>query len=250
MIEESRLLIQNYEPDLSKSVWIEKIIENNILGKPTRSWIKEVVQGTFYPRYINGPVPDSWKDLKKIEQNNHPKAEIIPILYYITAKSDNFLYDYITTEIFNRFFSGRLAVSARDVYEYIQSIPDEKFNKRWSDYVKRRLSRGVMSTLRDFGILEGKGKKKIANYYLPLFSFVYIAFQINKNFKSGEKLLNHTDWKLFLLNTKLVERLFLEAHQHGYLNYHAAGGIVRIEFPYKDSEDIIDAISEKSTART
>ena len=163
-------------------------------------------------------------------------------MYYHTAKSDLFLYDYITKSLYDRYFSGQQTVSANDVLNFILTMPPEKFNNPWSDYVQRRLSRGVMATLRDFGILEGKGKKKISNFYLPIEVFVYIAFLLKANVVSAEKILNHADWKLFLLNEITVERMFLEAHQRHYLEYNAAGKIIRINFQYENTMELVNEL--------
>ena len=242
MIQESRILIEHYQPELDKKEWMNHIIQNNILGKSSRAWAKELVNGVFFPRFIDGLIPDVWKDLKLLLLNNIPTTVINSLFYYLTVKSDEFIYDYVINEIYDRYFTGRLSIAAADVYDYIQSIPEENFNSKWSDYTKLRLSRGIMATLRDFGILTGKAQKKIANYFLPLESFLYIAFFLKREVQSGEKMLEHPDWRLFLLNPKLVERMFLEAHQQHYLSYQAAGAIIRIEFPFQHSGELINAI--------
>ena len=241
MIDEMLLLIQYYDPSIPQNEWVESIIKDNILGKPSRSWTKEVISGSFLPRFFNGPIANAWQDIKLMLDSGFDSTELNSVLYYITAKYDEFLYDYIINEIYNNYYSGQVSISAQDVYNYIQNLPENVFNKPWSDCVKRRLSRGVMATLRDFKILEGKAKKKISNYYLSIKVFVYIAFVTNHSVKSGDKTVHHNDWKLFLLNPRLVERLFLDAHQQNFVSYHAAGGVVRIEFPFESSEELIHA---------
>jgi len=243
MIEEMRLLIRAYNPDIPKEEWINNIIEDNLLGKNSRNWVREVIVGSFFPRFVNGKYPNAFAHIKILEKRDANFNIIKSLLYYHTALSDEFLYDFITLWLYERYFLGFSTVSAADVYNFIQSHSHEKFNKPWSDYVKRRLSRGVMATLRDFGILEGKGNKKIAHYHLPLETFVYIAFLIKQTVSSGEKLLKHSDWKLFLLNEKLTERMLLEAHQRKFLHYQAAGAVIRIEFPFQTVEELLHAIS-------
>jgi hypothetical protein len=103
-----------------------------------------------------------------------------------------------------------------------------------------------MATLRDFGVLEGVAKKKIANFYLPIDAFACIAFLLQSTIASGEMILNRSDWKLFLLNSQRVERMFLEAHQHGLLNYHAAGNIIRIEFKGESIEEVAYDIAKRT----
>lgn len=243
MIEEMLLLTSYFDPDVDKKTWEQKVVSENLLAKNTRNWVKEVVSGSFYPRLVNGPIPESWQIIRRFTANTADQSILHSILYYITAKYDEFLYDFVTEEVHQRFYSGQLNISPVDVYNYIHSLPEELFNKPWSDYVQRRYSGGIMATLRDFGILEGKSHKKIANYYLPMATFVFVAYLLNQNTKSGEKNLHHKDWNLFLLNSRAVERMYLQAHQLNYLSYHAAGGIIRIEFPFDSTGELIDAVS-------
>jgi len=246
MINEMRTLIQHYDSHESKGDWIDKITQNNVLAKNSRGWLRELILGSFFPRYVDGVYPNVFRYIDFLEKKKVPFNIIKSIMYYHTALSDEFLYEYITCRLFEQYFSGRLIISARDVYEYIESVPPEKFNKPWSDYVKRRLSRGVLATLRDFEILEGKAHKKIANYFLPLETFVYVAFLLKQRYQSGDKIVRHKDWRLFLLMEKHVDRLFLKAHQENYLIYQAAGGIIRIEFLLPKMEELLNVIAERT----
>mgnify|MGYP006282960315 CR=1 FL=1 len=245
MIEELLQLVRAYNPAVPRQQWIEYIIETNLLGKGSRNWVREVVVGVFYPRLVSGRIPNAWRDIRAMDDLRFDKTIIVAALYYHTMLYDQFIYDFTTTVVFQKYFAGTVYVSSHDVYDFISAQPDSHFNKKWSDYVKRRLSRGVVATLRDFGIMEGKNTKKVTNYYLPIEAFIYISYLIGQRVKTGEKIVDHSDWKLFLLNNKLVERLFLDAHQQKLLSYHAAGAIIRIEFPYKNTEDLIHAVSSR-----
>jgi len=139
MIEEMLVLIQNYNPTIPQNEWVEYVIANNLLGKPSRSWVREVIVSSFYPRYVKGKFSNSWKEIKIFQDAGFNINQIKPLLYYFTAKYDRFLYDFTTKYIFERFFSGFLAISAKDVYNFIEQLPDSAFNQQWSDYVKKFL---------------------------------------------------------------------------------------------------------------
>ena len=66
---------------------------------------------------------------------------------------------------------------------------------------------------------------------------------------SGERVLNHPDWRLFFLDNISVDRLFLEAHQEGYLEYHALGNLIRIEFEHGTMEELVDGILARTAPR-
>jgi pterin-4a-carbinolamine dehydratase len=105
------------------------------------------------------------------------------------------------------------------------------------------LTRSLMAALRDFGILEGATAKRIAPVYLPVESFAYLVFILHELGSNGERLTHHPDWKLFLMETPVVERLFLVAHQHRLLHYEAAGKIHRIDFSAQTLEEMADVIA-------
>ncbi|MHB2154482.1 BrxA family protein [Calditrichota bacterium GD2] len=243
MIQEMLALINYYNPQFSKKQWIDDVVRQNLIGKKSRSWTQEIIVNHFYPRFVNCFYQHAWKDIKLFMSFDNDMSVLKPLLYYFTAKSDDFLYDFIVNEVFRRYYNGQLVISAMDVYEYINSLPESKFNKIWDESVKRKAGRSVMAILRDFGILEGKKTKTISAPFVPIKVFVYIAFLLYKNGITAERLLKHADWKLFLLSEKTVERMFLEAHQHGFLSYQAAGKIVRIEFHYETTEELINALN-------
>ena len=103
-----------------------------------------------------------------------------------------------------------------------------------------------MSTLRDFGVLQGAIKKRIAPAYMPVTAFAYIAFYLKQHQPSGAKLLEHPDWKLFFLNRELVERFFFEGNQHNLLEYQAAGTVTRLTFPATTLEEYANVLAQKS----
>lgn len=118
--------------------------------------------------------------------------------------------------------------------------------KAWSEAVATRVARGILATLRDFGILEGTAKKRMAPGYIPFESFAYLAFSLHREGATGSSLLNHWDWSLFLLSPPVVERLFLEADRNGLLRFQAAGKIVRIDFPAHRFEEMANVVAARA----
>jgi hypothetical protein len=246
MVDEMRILIDRFNPEMDINKWVDDIVKENVLGKASRAYTSEIISRFFLPRFVNGQSKNAWKALKILCSKGADLSIIRSIMYYHTARIDDLLYDFVVNEVFERYYTGQTTISADDVYRFIESSPKDRLDKQWSDSVKGRLSRGVLSVLRDFGILEGKSKKKIADFYLPLEAFAYVAFLLYSDVSSGDIILNHDDWKLFLLKPKNVERMFLEAHQHGFLKYNAAGNLIRIDFEYKSTEELANDIVSRS----
>jgi Putative inner membrane protein (DUF1819) len=92
-----------------------------------------------------------------------------------------------------------------------------KTGGHWSEPTITRTAQGLLSAIRDFGILQGAVNKKIAPAHVPIESFAYIVFYLKQHQPSGMKLIESPDWKLFFLSSEGVERLLFEAHQHNLL---------------------------------
>jgi hypothetical protein len=92
--------------------------------------------------------------------------------------------------------------------------------------------------------LTGAVSKRLAPAYLPVEAFAYVAFYLKQRQPSGAKLIDLPDWKLFFLPPEGVERLLIEAHQQGLLEYHAAGTVTRLTFPANSLEDYADVLAE------
>jgi hypothetical protein len=103
-------------------------------------------------------------------------------------------------------------INVQDLQRFLGKWVDEgKTTGHWSEPTITRIAQGLLSALRDFGVLQGAVNKKIVPPYLPVESFAYIVFYLKQQQPSGAKLIELPDWKLFFLQTEGVERLLLEA---------------------------------------
>jgi hypothetical protein len=204
-----------------------------VLQKPTRARAEDTYQRAFLPRFIAGCPRDAWKLCAEVE-DHAPPIEIVRLFYYwLTARAEPVLYRYVTEELFEVAKTGGGDVRVDDLTAWIR-VACRNVGKKWSDTVTIKTARGMLATLRDFGILEGGAKKRLASTHLPLEAFCLIAFCLRRIVEEHGDLTAHKDWRLFLLSGEAVERLLFQAHQHDWIHYQVAGGISRIEFPRQD----------------
>jgi hypothetical protein len=227
LLPDMRLLVTHWSEELS--------IENStaqvasILGKKTLARAHDVYAEAFRPRFIKGSPANAWKLARTLEDIHTDIAILRPFYYWITARAEAALYDFVIEEIMPRSSSGQSYTSVDDAVAWLQKKIDEA-KRQWTPTVTRKVGQGMLAALRDFGILEGTGRKHIAPVHIPLEAFSLIAFILNSEGISGHRLVQHQDWKLFLLYERNVERILLECHQHGWLGFYAAGAIYRTEF--------------------
>lgn len=242
VLEDMRLLVRSWSEDASPDDQRQQLVFENVLGKRTRARAVDVYRRLFAQRFLKGDPPKAWKIVRPLEDRELPVEILRPVYYWITARSDPLLYDFVEDEILARGKGHDLAIRVDETARWIGKELSKR-SQSWSDTVSLKVARGLLAALRDFGILEGATKKRIAPVYLPIEPFAYIAFVLHSLGSSGERLITHPDWKLFLMEPPVVERLFLDAHQNQLLHYEAAGKIYRIEFYAQKMEEMADVIA-------
>jgi len=116
----------------------------------------------------------------------------------------------------------------------------------WTPIVRTKVARGLLAACRDFNLLEGRATKVFAPISLPMEVFVYVAYYLKEKVAAASRITEHRDWSLFLLDHASVDRMFLSAHQEGWLKYHAAGRVVRIDWLFGDVTEAAHAIAQRS----
>lgn len=242
-LDDTKTLLSYWDEDLSIEDNFAKIRDLNLLGKSSRSRVEDELR-IFRQRYFFDD--DVSSALSYFVKNNLSSEVLHPILFYFSAKADTLLYD-TTTDILDSFTKqGRKFITVDETKQEIQKFVDDgKTTTRWSESTILRVSRHLLATLRDFGMLDGEKKKKISSIYLPNEAFVFIALFLYNNGNPGVKLVNHPDWRLFFMDPRMVERFLIECHQQGLLNYHGAGSVIRIDFPTTSLTEYADVLTRK-----
>lgn len=231
LIEDMRMLVQHWK---EPAPTISEI--HTILGKQTLARSKDTFNRAFKPRFLEGEPKDSWTICSAAEDASADIHSIRAVYYYLTAKSEFLLYKYVTEELYSLFLQGIWDLKSSDAANWIRDEL-EKSGLSWTETIQKKVARGLLAAVRDFSILEGRASKRILPPAMQPNTACFIAWILHEYFQlSGRAIKESEDWRLFLLSESNVERIFLEAHQLGYLHYQSAGSTVRIEFPTRDLE--------------
>lgn len=244
LIADARVLLEAW--DLRKSVAenIERARRENILGKRSRKRAEDVLL-IFRQRYFDDP--DVGAALVTLSQGGAPAQWLDPLLYFYAAQNDHTLRDLVIEVLYPRLLAGHTDLPIDMVVRTVRTwVAEGKTTSTWGDETIGRVARGFMAALRDFGVLQGAVKKRLSPIYLPTPAFALIAFWLEQRERSGSRVLQHDDWKLFFLPVEAVERFFIEAHQEHLLAYHAAGSVVRIDFPASTLQEYAYVLLERA----
>lgn len=203
LLPDTKLFLSAWNSSLSLNENIRRIRNQNLLGKTSRSRAQDIL-AIFRQRYLEEEaVARALAALVKRECNG---STLERILYFHAARADSLLRDTVINILGPYWSRGTIEIDVREIeLAFRKWIEEGKTSGAWSDYTIRRVTQGVLSTLRDFGVLQGTVKKRIAPTYLSVQAFAYIAFYLKQHQPSGTKLLGLNDWKLFFLPREGVE---------------------------------------------
>ncbi len=242
LLPDTRTLFAYWNPDLSARENLALVRSQNLLGKPSRSRIEDIL-AIFRQRYLDDL--DVANALAVLVQAGMSNSITDPIFYYYAAQSDRLLHDVVVELLVPLQWRGHEQVTKAEIRSGIRNwVAGGMTTTAWNEPTITRVAEGVMATLRDFGVLSGTHKKALAPIYLPIEAFVFISFDLAKRGFHGDRLLHSQEWQLFFLHPGVVERFFAEAHQQHLLQYHAAGSVIRVDFPADSLKEYARALAQ------
>jgi hypothetical protein len=243
LIGDTKTLLLHWDVQTSPANNISRLRQENLFGKSSRSRVKDIL-AIFRQRYLAEPSVTS--ALIYLLKCNFPSVAFERLLYFHAARADRLLRDSVTDILGPMFARGLVDIEVQDFQRTLSKwVQDERTTGNWSETTIIRVSQGLLSTLRDFGVLQGAVNKRITPPYLPVESFAYIMIYFKQHQPSGSKLIDHPDWKLFFLAKEGVERLLFEAHQRELLEYHVAGSVTRLTFPADTLEAYANVLAQR-----
>ena len=223
---------------------MDRVRRENLLGKASRSRVEDVL-AIFRQRFLTQEAVT--RALVLLVTEKVPTASLNRILYFHAAISDRLVRDVVVQVLQPLQARGITHIDVVEIQKPLKKWVDQGLTTgHWSEPTIVRITQGLLSALRDFGVLQGAVKKRIAPTYLPVEAFAYVMFYLKQHQPSGAKLLDLDDWRLFFLPREGVERFLFEAHQRGLLEYHAAGSVTRLTFPARTLEEYAHVLAKRA----
>ncbi len=235
LLSDTKMLLAHWDEGVDVATNLDRMRQDNVLGKASRSRVADIL-AIFRQRYLTDD--EVLRALVVLAKGGMPAESLDRILYFQALRSDALLHDVVVDVLGGLVSRGQQDIFTPQVQDWVhRQVIEGKTERPWGEETTERVAQGAMATLRDFGVLQGAVNKRLAPVYLPVPAFAFIAYMLHQRERSGDRLLHDPEWRVFFLTPQAVERFFLEAHQERLLSYHAAGQVIRIEFPAPSLEE-------------
>lgn len=212
-------------------------LSKDLFGKRTRETRRrcwQILRSRYlwaWPDTTQHPIPilfrkQAGRDLRRL------------VLFYHYALSDLFAYEATTELLYPMVRRGNLPVASRDIHEFLRrKVPSHPEIKVWTPQTHNSLVSHYLSAVRDFGLLEGKVRKRVRRPMVPEEMVLYVTTKLREAGVAGRAIVNHADFRLFFLEPHEVEARLAQAAAKGLIRFHRSGRIVSVELPWRSLVD-------------
>lgn len=234
LLAETRRFLDNWADDRPPRWNLEQILDRNLLGLPSRKRTGDTL-AVLRQRFVE-PGPSVIPSLRI--------ASIDPIAFrevcYFEASRNDALLAFAAENVLYQWWElGRSAVPIEQFEgSILQASPDPAI-REWRPATTRRVTSGLLSALRDFGILEGKNNKSISPPRLSLPGFAYVTERLRE--MEVTDIVGSPVWHRWILDERQIRALFLEADRVDLIRFSEAGSAHRVDWLFEDLEEMMSA---------
>jgi hypothetical protein len=240
LLEDTRRIVELWDADISADENLQRVSDENLLGKTSRSRLDDVLYWAIRPRFVE-PGPHLIPALKGLLDDHRAFAEAS---YYETSRADSLLAAFAEGPLWTWWLDGRIGVTVAEVQDWLEKTATEGKLPNWSATVRLRAAQGLLSTLREFGVLRGSVKsphKEIAPATMSPRGFTYAAWREHEQGRSSRALVFGSIWHRWLLDMDSVLSLVHQAARLGVLRFSSAGSVVRIDWQVNSLAEVTGA---------
>ena len=244
LLEETRQLLQVYQPGMSASQLYEAALASGRFPLVTARRLRNIVAECFAPRYMRDPYVAA--RLKSLV-DHFTTAELNQLLFIYTARANLVLADFVREVYWARYSAGRNDLQLEDARTFVaNSVREGKTQKPWSETTIKRISSYLMGCCADYGLLTttGRNQRSIAAYRILPKVAAYLAYDLKFSGLGDNQIVSSSDWDLFGLERADVRDQLKRLSLQGLLIFQAASDVVHIGWTYKSMEELIDVIAQ------
>ena len=244
LLEETRQLLQVYQPGMSASQLYEAALASGRFPLVTARRLRNIVVECFAPRYMRDPhVAACLKSLV----DRFTIAELNQLFFIYTARANLVLADFVREVYWARYSAGRNDLQLEDARTFVvNSVREGRTQKPWSETTIKRISSYLMGCCADYALLTttGRNQRSIAAYRILPKVAAYLAYDLKFSGLGDNQIVSSSDWDLFGLERADVRDQLKRLSLQGLIIFQAASDVVHIGWTYKSMEELIDVIAQ------
>ncbi len=235
MIDETYAVFAAWDFDRSKRENLTRLRDENFIGAATSTWLRDIA------KVLN----------RRFDPHGRDRALVVlakggcdidlwkPLLLWHMTRDEFLLRDFLIHWLFPAYDGGAYRVRPDELHEYLRSIRKRggTTEHAWSETTLKRVAAGLLRIAADFGILAGTLVKEFGSYHVPDSSFLYLLHAMREASNSPRKVIDSSDWRMFLMRPADVERELLRLHQFRKVEYEVAGSLVQLKLPCRTARE-------------
>ena len=209
----------------------ERSLDGSLLNQRTHASRLKIWKDLHY-RLFTHRIDWMIEGLKEARAKGSQSPEFVSMVYINYALRDHLTYDIVTGLIWNRWQQNQLEINREDILSLLDEVGEVQHQVyRWAESSRLKLASNILTSLRDFGILEGAQRKRIVRPILPLFTAEHLLrILTSEGFRGGE-VLKHFTWRLFLCSEEDVASILASLSQVNRINFEKVGNTVVLHTP-------------------
>jgi hypothetical protein len=239
LVSETLQVFEGWDLGASKRTNLDQVRASNSIGAPTQAWLKQVC--TTFSRRFEPSGPD--RALALAARTATGRQHWRPLLLWHMANSEGLLGDGLawTWEVFSA--GGDLLQSAQAL-AWLEGTSNNGHPEvaDWSEATRKRVAGGLLKAGVDFGLLQGKVKRRFTAYYLADEPLLYVLLQALASNRTTTAALADPRWLWFRLPEAELEHRLLLLHQAQVISYYRAGSVVDLKLPASSAEALVQEV--------
>ena len=236
LISDTLQALQGWDLEASKRVNLYQLRQSNSIGAPTQAWLKKVCSA------LSARFDPEGKDrsLLLAARNATGQRHWKPLLLWHLANTDRLLGDGLRWSA-RVYSNGGDLLQTEQALAWLESTGSHEHPEVavWSEATRKRVAGGLLKAGVDFGLLQGKVKRRFTAYYLADEPLIYVLLQALASNRTTAAALSDPRWLWFRLPEAELEHRLLLLHQAQVISYYRAGSVVDLKLPASSAEALV-----------
>lgn len=243
LISETITVLEEYNDLKNWNELKEKVNIDNILNKKSSTTINGILN-CIRKRYKDIDDMPNLEDLSRFIASDVPNKAKIQVLFPYLCTTDPLIEQYVLNMIGPNINSlEKQEISKETFLDFLEKeTKTHPELDKWSDYLKKRWIRGLISLLRNFYFMDTAPSFELDKPSLRIETFFFYCLWLLLSGKRGIHVLESEIWRFFILSDSEIEKFLEDSQRKGWLLYHQSGDIISITTEYQSLEEWVNVV--------